>query len=976
MAKYLFITFAAIISFGLKAQIGNKGVPAIRNYTSQMYKAGAYNWDVEINEDGKMLFANSYGLLEFDGFNWMLVLQPSNKTMIRSILKSTDGTTYLGAQNEFGYIKSFPNGQNRYRSLSSPITDDEKSFSDVWKIFETEDGIWFLTGESAFLYNENAIEIIRSDNTWRSFSQVGNTILVQDSNLDIYAIAEKQISKIIDRESINHAKVVSVLEEKSDRWVFVSESKGLYSYDIKDKSFRQLYSNPIIEENKVFEVQKLRDGYLAIGTIGGGLIILDKNYIPVQHINKQNGLQSNAVLATGTDQAGNLWVATDMGLDYVETATPLYQIDDFHQVEGAVHAIKTVGNELFVGTNVGLFSSRWNTYENPLLPQLNFEKTEGLSGQVWNLYEIAGYLYVCHQDGLFRLENDKLVKVFDATGAWCLTRLNQSADYLLGTYEGIYLLTIKNGKLFVKWKTSGFSETSRVLEIDENGDIWMAHGYKGIFRLKISPNLKSFSHVRLYTSDSGFPSSLFINLFKVKNKIIFGTENGTYQFDELSNSMKPATEFTQILGSDEHIRYLKEDPEGKIWFIKGQDMSDKVGVIDYFENNKYELTITPLQKLRGKLNPGFECIYFLENSSLLFGTKNGLIYYDQRHKRNYNKVFETAITEVKLSFNDSLIYGQPPIDQQPFFADLDRQADFSSEFNSLSFKYSSNFYEDPEKILYSTFLENHDESWSDWSTQNISEYVALTPGNYTFYVKSRNIFDNEGELDTYHFTILPPWYLTSFMKFAYILFLIVILILVIYYFRKILFKRNLYRQLNDDNHLLDREEDQLIAEKESIILQNQKLVTEIAISHSKLETLSTELASSTMMITQKNEVMIKARDQLHALIKKTKASNKKIIDGVINMISVDVEADKDWQQFKFHFDNVHGNFLERLKGEYPNLTSKDMQLAAYLRLNLSSKEIAPMMSITVRSVEGCRYRLRKHLGLSSSVNLSEFILRY
>ena len=149
MAKYLFIILAAIISFGLNAQIGNKGVPAIRNYTSQMYKAGAYNWDVEINEDGKMLFANSYGLLEFDGFNWMLILQPSNKTMIRSILRSTNGTTFLGAQNEFGYIKSFPNGQNRYRSLSSLITNDQKNFSDVWKIIETEAGIWILTGESA-----------------------------------------------------------------------------------------------------------------------------------------------------------------------------------------------------------------------------------------------------------------------------------------------------------------------------------------------------------------------------------------------------------------------------------------------------------------------------------------------------------------------------------------------------------------------------------------------------------------------------------------------------------------------------------------------------------------------------------------------------------------------------------------------------------------------------------------------------------
>jgi DNA-binding CsgD family transcriptional regulator len=131
-----------------------------------------------------------------------------------------------------------------------------------------------------------------------------------------------------------------------------------------------------------------------------------------------------------------------------------------------------------------------------------------------------------------------------------------------------------------------------------------------------------------------------------------------------------------------------------------------------------------------------------------------------------------------------------------------------------------------------------------------------------------------------------------------------------------------------------------------------------------------------MMITQKNGVLIKVREDLESLLKKAKDSNKELIQRVIKHINQDIDTDQDWRQFKIHFDKVHEDFLERLKCQFPDITPKDLQLAAYLRLNLSSKEIASMMNITIRSIEGCRYRLRKHLNLSSETNLSEFIIKF
>ena len=102
---------------------------------------------------------------------------------------------------------------------------------------------------------------------------------------------------------------------------------------------------------------------------------------------------------------------------------------------------------------------------------------------------------------------------------------------------------------------------------------------------------------------------------------------------------------------------------------------------------------------------------------------------------------------------------------------------------------------------------------------------------------------------------------------------------------------------------------------------------------------------------------------------------RKEIQGLINLMNFDNKIDEDWEQFSHHFDQVHVNFMERLRKKYPQITTNDEKLCAYLRLNLSTKETAQMMNISVRGVEASRYRLRKKLGLSNDENLIEFMMR-
>ena len=97
---------------------------------------------------------------------------------------------------------------------------------------------------------------------------------------------------------------------------------------------------------------------------------------------------------------------------------------------------------------------------------------------------------------------------------------------------------------------------------------------------------------------------------------------------------------------------------------------------------------------------------------------------------------------------------------------------------------------------------------------------------------------------------------------------------------------------------------------------------------------------------------------------------------IMRILSEENKMDKDWEQFAQHFDHVHSDFLSHIKLTYPHLSPHELKLCAYLRMNLSSKEIAQLESISVRGVEIGRYRLRKKLKISTETNLFDFLMSF
>jgi len=211
---------------------------------------------------------------------------------------------------------------------------------------------------------------------------------------------------------------------------------------------------------------------------------------------------------------------------------------------------------------------------------------------------------------------------------------------------------------------------------------------------------------------------------------------------------------------------------------------------------------------------------------------------------------------------------------------------------------------------------------------------------------------------SYSFIIDRPWYFSNLFIGLYILLLFVIIVIV-----NFMYKLNFNKE---KQKLLEKKQrvfaiSQLENEQEIMKLKNEKLRQDV-------ESKSRELGASTMSIIKKNEILNTIKDELTAI------KDESHVKPVLKIIDKNLTNTGDWAVFKEAFNNADTDFLKKVKNAHPILTPNDLRLCAYLRLNLSSKEIAPLLNISPRSVEIKRYRLRKKMDLAHEKSLVEYIL--
>lgn len=975
--KNIYTIFLLIIlfEFSANAQIKSIGVPFIKNYKKSEYNAATQNWDIVQDERGVLFFANNRGVLEFDGLTWRL--HPMNNQSIpRCLHIGKDGKIWVGAYNEFGYLKLDEKGAYNYHSIRNLVPKPYQNFGEFWKIHETSNGIYFQAFDILLFYDYNTITVIENYRDYVFSFYTNNRLFIQEKTKGLLELRGEKLYLIEGGEKFKgEIEVWQMLPLSIDSILIATQHHGLFLYDgYKVQSYDFKLNNYLIE-NQIYSLEFIHNKYLAFGTIQAGLLITDLKGNLIQHIDKAKGLQNNTVLSLFEDRCGQIWLGLDNGIDYVEINSAFSSISDPFGVEGTGY-VSTIYNEnLYLGTNQGLYYKNWNDLQINQLSQEKFKLVDNTIGQVWSLDTIDNQLLCGHNNGTFLLSENSINKISDEKGGWTYLKPYPNKDLVIGgtfTNLVIYKKNQQNNWAFFKG-IEGLHESCRMLEMDSLNNLWISHSGKGVYKIRLTDDFEKIVSSRLYTAKDGLPSDIENFLTKLDGKVIICANKGIYEYNYATDKFESSARFNSIFGENNKIRTPQKDKNGSIWFYK----NNHPALLQKVEQG-YELIESPFLKYEGIFVNEFENLEVVDNQNVIFGTEKGFLHFNpQLIDTSYNE-FYTIIRSVKTTKpNDSIIYygnGKLTADTE----NAAKKISIPFRMNALKFSFTAPFYESPGRTQYRFRLLGFEKNWSDWQSSTEKEYTNLSPGDYTFIVESKNIYGRKGTQSYYHFTISPPWYATYWAFGAYL----IVLVLMIY----VSFKYLIYRFERAKQALKQREREKLkikeaefakenmLQEQKIIKLKNENLEAEVLQKKTEMELKNKELASSAIQITHKNEILSNLKSRIESISHKVNNQAQLELRQLIKAIDEDLKLDEDWEQFKMHFEEVHSDFFKRLRNNYVELTPKDLKLCAYLRMNLSTKEIAPLMSISVRGVEISRYRLRKKLGLEKDANLIEFML--
>ena len=963
IAGIFLLTVYSLIQKDVYAQVKSIGIPVVKNYLTGETGASTHSWDIVQDENGIIYFANDAGVLRFDGEDWN-VFPVSNGSIVRSLAIDEKGRILVGAYTEIGMLEKDSHGDLKYSNLNHLIPQENLDFDDVWKIHNTPEGVVFQSFEYLFIYKGDSIDVIEPQNRFGFSYYVNDYLYVVEKDKGLKILNDGKLELVSDDPLFTEDEIRFILPRNSRQLLVGSFSQGIYILEGGSLEPWRTDLNKVAIDKKLYTGISLQD-QIIIGTIYDGLYSCSKDGRITQHFNRATGLQNNTVLSMYKDFQDNLWLGLDNGIDYLKISLPISFLNYNMGIE-TVYASIIHNDRLYVGTNQGLFTKELSKLGVPDFD--DFEIVENTDGQVWTLFVEGEDLLCGHNRGAYRIEGKKAIKISEARGVWNFFKL-EGYDNLLfsGTYDGVIKYEKgTEGQWLEKEKIKGLELSCRRIISDNGGNVWISHDHEGLFRLRFNSGLDSILIIESYDDTRGLLGELPYKIHKMDDQFFVSTHEGCFSYDPRGNDFISSEELNTFFKELGRINLLHEDSYGNKWYFS----SKQIGLFRLLEDGTFINIYTPFLMLRNMLLKDYENIYTYNHDNVFIGTINGLVHFDASIFKDYFVQTSTYIKKVIVSNRgeDSiLVYGTMP-DQIP--GNDDNVLNFS--WNTIRFSFACPDLENTDNIEYSYRLNGFSDEWSDWARGNEKEYTNLKEGEYLFEVKAKNIFNNVSQIDRFHFEIEPPFFRSRQALFIYLtIFLLGVSTIVILVRRRISRVRSYEKEKHTAVFL--KKEEQL--EKERLSAQRELERIKIEKLEADMKHKNKELVNSTYHIIRKNKILNSVKQELAKLSNQAKSEMvEQELRKISRKIDRDINNEKNWEVFDRYFDDVHQEFLNRLKEKHPELSPKDLRLASYLRMNISSKEIAPLLNISIRGVEISRYRLRKKLNLDRNTNLTEYLL--
>ena len=950
-ATLVFILFYSFHMYGQMYEM--TGNPYIKNFTRENFNSDPKIWSITENNLGEMFFASPTGLIKYDGSRWENYLTGGDSNIL-CVFNSDEDILYSSGYGNFGYWEKDDFGDLKYIKIFEEFEEQNQGF---WRINEDSENLYFQSSIFIHIYNKisKKLDLIPAPSTFSFMSETDGRIFVGDIKKGLLEIKNNKIEFIRGTEKIEGI-IVGVVADGEILKIF-TDHKGVYLLENENLRNVKWKVNKELKSNNIFSIYKTDNGDLYIGTIRNGLYVLSSNGDVKFHTNKEEGIFNNTILSLYQDSKKNLWLGIDGGISHLEINSSISYLLDVHEDFGSVYTSLLKDSIIYIGTNQGLFAKNINKKNK------SSKLIEASQGQVWLIDEIDGDIFVGHHKGAFILEKGKLKSFHKGAGVWVFRKHPKHDDIMYtGNYFGINIFKKEGNKWkFIK-EIENFNESSRFMEFDKYSQLWVAHPTRGYHRIKFSEDGLNVINKEFYRRDStNNINNVIMNLALIDGDVTFYSTLGFTNYDPIKNSFIKSDYITEIFKGIPSLTSLVQYDD-MFWYTT----KNSIGFVKRSEN-KFKRVQEQFFRIGSNNKADFTHISKFNENTYGINVDFGLaIYKDQVEEQKKDIYIETPKFRLIqfISSKDTLrgILGDKANFTIPYTNNYARFL-----FSAPNLKVGSE-----RDIEY--FLEGISKTWTRSSKSMITNFPALPPGNYTLKVRLVSGDGLKSDILKYKFSIDAPWYIKPFSLIIYF----VIIVLSLFFVRRYYSRKILMEQME----LRKKEEEKIIRQKEKLELKNLEsdkklLVLKEENYRIEIEKKNNELAASTMNNIRKNDLLNELKNDLLNLSKQKEDSKKKSdIKTILKKINHKIRNNDDWLTFELHFNKAHGNFFDRLREEFPILTSNDLKLCAYLKLNLSSKEIASLMSISTRSVEMSRYRLRKKINLDKDDSLSQFIGLY
>jgi len=929
----------------------------IVNFDKSVYGKGTQTWQIAPYDDRWVYFANKNGLVQFDGNGWN-VFPLNNVSDVRSVLPSAaQKRIYVGGINEFGYYEPDADGSLGYHCMSDTLDGSARFLGNVWGIHEFDDILYFQGDERVVKYLNGKFTVIEMD-AKIDCSNMVDGILYIGTDRGVWFLVGNTFFPLQGADALASKRIRGIIPYKKGVLV-VTAYNGLYYCDGRTMEPFVTGAEEFMRENELFCVAEKGDK-IALGTIHKGLVLIDCNTMQLKYFNENNGLRNNTVLSVSFDAAGNLWAGLDSGIDYVCLDSSFTNLYSYPYSYGTGYTAAVEGGYLYLGTNRGLYYTPYPVKMNGDLPDIR--PISQSSGQVWNLCRIGDELFCLHDRGVFLIEGTSVKRVTDITGAWCCQLVAGHTDLMyVGAYNSIYLVAKKNGEWQTVCRIEGMNDSCRFFEQESDKVIWV-YNTEHVIRMELDDDLTKVVSLKEYGAKDGFPAGRDMCIAKIEGRVYFATPRGIYRHDARKDVMEPCPDMNNLLnGAASYARVLEY--HGKLISLSPHEIC--IATLGTYKRGA-NTSINPIRQSLIELVSGFESIVPLSDSLMIVPNEAGFALFGIPAVREHRDCSHSLyIKNMYLSYpKDSLVYTANFLGEKPVPV-------IAYSMNSVRFEYALSFFAAGDDIRFRYRLNKG--SWSDFTTVCTKEYSNLPEGEYTFEVKA--VFsDGTTSSDTIAFRVLPPWYRSVA---AYVCYIVLALSAVwwVYRWDDIRVKREKQQvviEKDKELHDMEREYEEEKARQEEHIMRLEKEKLEYDLQHK-----SQEMANLMINFVRKNEMLTEIKSDIlkaSALLKgESTRECKQNLVLISNKIDSNIQSDEVLKRIEDQFDLIHNNFMKRLHARHPDLSNNERMMCAYLKMELSTKEIAPLLNLSVRGVETIRYRLRKKFGLEREESLTGYL---